>query len=149
MEVILREDIEKLGHRGQVVKVADGYARNFLLPKKLAVAATASNKKIVEQERDAWLRREAKVKGEAEDLGKMMSAVSVTITQKAGEEGHLFGSVTAKDIAEALERQNYTIDRKKILLEDHIKQVGEYKVPVRLHREVTAEITVNVVAEAQ
>jgi large subunit ribosomal protein L9 len=149
MEVILREDIEKLGHRGQVVKVADGYARNFLLPKKLAVAATESNKKIVEQERDAWLRREAKVKGEAEDLAKMMSAVTVTIAQKAGEEGHLFGSVTAKDIAEALERQNYNIDRKKIQLEDHIKQVGEYKVPVRLHREVTAEITVNVVAEEQ
>jgi large subunit ribosomal protein L9 len=147
MEVILREDIEKLGHRGEVVKVAPGYARNFLLPKKLAVAATSANKKIVEQERDAYLRREAKAKGEAEDLGRMLSSVVITITQRAGEEGHLFGSVTAKDIADALERQNYTIDRRKIQLEDPIKNTGEYKVPVRLHREVTTEIAVNVIAE--
>ena len=147
MEVILREDIEKLGQRGEVVKVAPGFARNFLLPKKLAVQATASNKKIVEQERDAYLRREAKAKGEAEDLGRMLSSVVVTISQRAGEEGHLFGSVTSKDIADGLERQNYTIDRRKIQLEDPIKNTGEYKVPVRLHREVTAEITVNVVAE--
>lgn len=147
MEVILREDIEKLGHRGEVVKVAPGYARNFLLPKKLAVAATSANKKIVEQERDAYLRREAKAKGEAEDLGRMLGNVVITITQRAGEEGHLFGSVTAKDIADALERQNYTIDRRKIQLEDPIKNTGEYKVPVRLHREVTTEIAVNVVAE--
>ena len=147
MEVILREDIEKVGHRGEVVKVASGYARNFLLPKKLAVLATDSNKKIVEQERDAYLRREAKAKNEAEDLGRMLAAVTVTITQRAGEEGHLFGSVTAKDIADALERQNYTIDRRKIQLEDPIKNTGEYKVPVRLHREVTADLNVNVVAE--
>jgi large subunit ribosomal protein L9 len=147
MEVILREDIEKLGHRGEVVKVAPGFARNFLLPKKLAVQATASNKKIVEQERDAYLRREAKAKGEAEDLGRMLSGVVVTITQRAGEEGHLFGSVTSKDIADGLERQNYTIDRRKIQLEDPIKNTGEYKVPIRLHRDVTAEISVNVVAE--
>jgi large subunit ribosomal protein L9 len=147
MEVILREDIEKLGHRGEVVKVAPGFARNFLLPKKLAVQATASNKKIVEQEREAYLRREAKAKGEAEDLGRMIASVVVTISQRAGEEGHLFGSVTAKDIADGLERQNYTIDRRKIQLEEPIKNTGEYKVPIRLHREVTAEITVNVVAE--
>ena len=147
MEVILREDIEKLGHRGEVVKVASGYARNFLLPKKLAVAATASNKKIVEQERDAYLRREAKAKNEAEDLGRMLANVVVTITQRAGEEGHLFGSVTSKDIADGLERQNYTIDRRKIQLDEPIKNVGEYKVPVRLHREVTAEVTVNVLGE--
>jgi large subunit ribosomal protein L9 len=147
MEVILREDIEKVGHRGEVVKVASGYARNFLLPKKLAVLATDSNKKIVEQERDAYLRREAKAKNEAEDLGRMLAGVTVTITQRAGEEGHLFGSVTAKDIADALERQNYTIDRRKIQLEDPIKNTGEYKVPVRLHRDVTADLTVNVVAE--
>jgi large subunit ribosomal protein L9 len=146
MEVILREDVEKLGHRGQVVKVAPGYARNFLLPKKMAVAATEANKKIVAQEREAWLRREAKVKGDAEDLAKMLGGVSITISQRAGEEGHLFGSVTAKDIAEALEAQNYNIDRKKIVLEENIRQVGEHKVPVRLHRDVTAEITVNVVA---
>jgi len=147
MEVILREDIEKLGHRGEVVKVAPGYARNFLLPKKLAVAATASNKKIVEQERDAYLRREAKAKNEAEDLGRMLAGVKITITQRAGDEGHLFGSVTAKDIADGLERQNYTIDRRKIQLEDPIKNTGDYKIPVRLHREVTAELNVSVVAE--
>ncbi len=147
MEVILREDIEKVGHRGEVVKVAPGFARNFLLPKKLAVIATDSNKKIVEQEREAYLRREAKAKNEAEDLGRMLAGVTITITQRAGEEGHLFGSVTAKDIADALERQNYTIDRRKIQLEDPIKNTGEYKVPVRLHREVTADLNVNVVAE--
>jgi large subunit ribosomal protein L9 len=147
MEVILREDIEKLGHRGQVVKVAQGYARNFLLPKRLAVPATDANRKIVEQERDAYLRREAKVKSEAEDLGKLMSSVSLTIARKAGEEGHLFGSVTAQDIADALASQNYTIDRRKIQLDDPIKNTGEFKVPIRLHREVTHEVTVNVVAE--
>ena len=147
MEVILREDIEKVGHRGEVVKVASGYARNFLLPKKLAVLATDSNKKIVEQERDAYLRREAKAKNEAEDLGRMLAGVSITITPRAGEEGHLFGSVTAKDIADALERQNYTIDRRKIQLDEPIKNTGEYKVPVRLHREVTTDLSVNVVAE--
>src|SRR3974390_2350769 len=114
MEVILREDIDALGRRGQVVKVAPGYARNFLLPKRLAVAATEANKKIVEQERQAHLRKEAKLKGEAEDLAKLMTGVSVTITQKAGENDQLFGSVTAKDIADALAAKNYTIDRRKV-----------------------------------
>ena len=147
MELILREDIEKLGSRGQVVKVAAGYARNYLLPKKLAVVANASNKKIVDQERDAHLRREAKLQSEAADLGKLLSGVTVTIKQKAGEEGHLFGSVNSKDIAEALELQNFTIDRRKIQLDDPIKQVGEYKIPVKLHKDVMAEITVNVAAE--
>jgi large subunit ribosomal protein L9 len=147
MELILREDVDKLGHRGELVKVADGYARNYLLPKRLAVPATASNKKIVEQEREAHLRREAKLADEARGLSNLLANVSVTISQKAGEEGQLFGSVTAKDISEALERQNFTIDRKKIQLADPIKMVGEYKVPVRLHREVTVEIPVNVVAE--
>ena len=147
MDLILREDIEKLGIRGEVVKVAAGYARNFLLPKRLAVIANASNKKIVDQERDAHLRREAKLQSEAADLSKLLSGVTVTITQKAGEEGHLFGSVNSKDIAEALEKQNYTIDRRKIQLADPIKQVGEYKIPVKLHKDVTAEITVTVAAE--
>jgi large subunit ribosomal protein L9 len=147
MEVILREDIEKLGNRGEVVKVASGYARNFLLPKKLAVAATASNKKIVEQERQSHLRKEAKQKGEAEDLSKLLTGVSVTISQKAGDNDQLFGSVTSKDVGDALAAKNYTIDRRKIQLDDPIKQLGEYKVPVRLHKDVTAEITVNVVRE--
>jgi large subunit ribosomal protein L9 len=147
MDVILREDIDKLGARGQVVNVTPGYARNFLLPKRLAVAATESNKKIVEQERQAHLRKEAKQKDEAADLGKMLNGVSVTISQKAGENDQLFGSVTSKDVAEALEKKNYTIDRRKIQLDEPIKQLGEHKISVRLHRDVTAEITVNVVRE--
>jgi large subunit ribosomal protein L9 len=149
MEVILREDVEKLGTRGQLVKVASGYARNFLLPKRLAVAATESNKKIVEQERQAHLRREAKVVSEAGDLAKLMAAVVVTISQKAGENGQLFGSVTTKDIADALEAQGYTIERRKIVLEEPIKSLGEYQVPLRLHAEVTVDIAVNVVKEEE
>jgi len=147
MEIILREDIDKLGARGQVVRVAAGYARNYLLPKRLAVEATESNKKIVEQERQAHLRREAKEKGEAEDLAKLLGGVTVTIAQKAGENDQLFGSVTAKDIAEALEKQNFSIDRRKIHLDEPIKQLGEHKLTIRLHREVPTEITVHVVKE--
>src|ERR1035437_7705476 len=144
MEVILRSDIEKLGSRGQLVKVAPGDARNFLLPKRLAVAATEANRKIVEQERQAHVRKEAKLKGEAEDLAKLVNGVSVTISQKAGENDQLFGSVTSKDVAEALAAKGYTIDRRKIQLDEPIKQLGEFKVPVRLHKEVTAEVTVTV-----
>ena len=147
MEVILREDVEKLGSRGQVVNVTPGYARNFLLPKRLAVAATDANRKIVEQEKQAHLRREAKFKTEAADLAKLLEGVSVTITQKAGENDQLFGSVTAKDIVDALERRNFSVDRRKVHLEEPIKQLGEYKVPIRLHREVTIEIGVHVVKE--
>lgn len=145
MEVILRSDIEKLGARGQLVKVASGYARNFLLPKRLAVAATEANRKIVEQERQAHVRKEAKLKGEAEDLAKLVNGVSVTIAQKAGDNDQLFGSVTSKDIASALEALNFTIDRRKIQLDEPIKQLGEFKIPVRLYRDVIAEITVSVV----
>ena len=147
MEVILREDVEKLGNRGEVVKVAAGYARNFLLPRRLAVAATDANRKIVEQERQAHLRKEAKVKSEAEDLGELLGGVSVTIAQKAGENDQLFGSVTAKDVADALAAKNFTIDRRKVQLDEPIKQLGEYKVPLRLHRDVVIEITVTVVRE--
>jgi large subunit ribosomal protein L9 len=147
MEVILREDIDKLGARGQVVKVASGYARNFLLPKRLAVAATAANKKIVEQERQAHLRREAKETADAGDLAKLMASVTVTIAQKAGENDQLFGSVTSRDIGDALEKQGYTIDRRKILLSDPLRQLGEHKVTIRLHREVTIEIPVNIIRE--
>jgi large subunit ribosomal protein L9 len=147
MEVILREDIEKLGHRGEVVKVAPGFARNFLLPKRLAVPATDAYRKIVEQERQSHLRKEAKLKGEAEDLSKLLTGVSVTIAQKSGENDQLFGSVTSKDIGDALAAQGYTIDRRKVHLEEPIKQLGEFKVEVRLHRDVTAAITVNVTKE--
>lgn len=147
MEIILREDIDKLGHRGQVVKVAAGYARNFLLPQKLAVAATEGNKKIVEQERQSHLRRETKVQGEAQELAKMMGSLEVTIAQKAGENDHLFGSVTTADIAAALEKQGYTIDRKKILLDEPIKTLGDYKVAVRLHKDVSVDVPVHVVKD--
>ena len=147
MEVILREDIERLGNRGQVVRVADGYARNFLLPKRLAVAATDANRKIVEQERQAHVRREAKQKDEAEDLSKLLNGVTVTIAQKAGENDQLFGSVTSKDVADALALKDFTIDRRKVLMDEPIKQLGEFKIPVRLHKDVTAEVTVQVVKE--
>ena len=147
MEVILREDIEKLGQRGQVVTVAPGYARNYLLPKKLAVAATGSNKKIVEQERHAALRRDAKEVADASELAKLMANVSITIAQKAGENDQLFGSVTAKDIADQLEKQGYTIDRRKVQLEEPIKSIGDHKVTVRLHKDVTVEIPVHVTKE--
>jgi len=148
MEVILREEVENLGGRGDLVKVTNGYARNFLLPRRLAVAATDSNKKIVEQERQAHLRREAKVIADAQELGKLMGSVSVTIEQRAGENDQLFGSVTAQDIANALEKQGYHIDRKKIHLDEAIKTLGDHKVSVRLHSEVSIEIPVHVVAEA-
>jgi large subunit ribosomal protein L9 len=147
MEVILREDIVNLGARGSVVKVTPGYARNFLLPKKMAVAATESNKKIVEQERQAHLKRDAKESSDATDLAKLMAAVEVTVAHKAGENDQLFGSVTAADVVAALEKQGYTIERRKVNLEEPIKKLGDYKVTVRLHRDVSVEIPVHVVKE--
>jgi large subunit ribosomal protein L9 len=147
IELILREDVDKLGSRGQLVKVSPGYARNFLLPKRLAVAASDANKKIVEQERQAHLKRDAKEQAGAADLAKMLDAVTVTISQKAGENDQLFGSVTSKDIADGLEAQGYNIERRKIQLDAPIKTLGQHKVVVRLHREVTAEITVSVLKE--
>lgn len=146
-EVILREDIDKLGSRGEVVRVAPGYARNYLFPKKLAVAATGANKKIVEQERQAHLRREAKAVGEAQDLGKLLGTVTLTIPRKAGENDQLFGSVTAADISDALAAQKYNIERRKIHLDEPIRTLGEHKVAVRLHKDVSSEITVNVTRE--
>ena len=147
MEIILREDVDKVGARGSVVKLADGYARNFLLPKRLAVPATEANKKIVEQEREAYLRREAKVKSESEDLAKLMGNVTVTFHQRVGENNQLFGSVTAKDIADALEAQKYHVERRKIQLDEPIRTLGEHKVTLRLHRDVATEI--NVIVEPE
>ena len=147
MEVILREEVEKLGHRGAIVKVADGYARNYLLPRKLAVAATDANRKIVEQERQAWLRKEAKVKTDAEDLSKLLDGITLTFHHRVGENDQLFGSVTAKDIAEALEKQNFHIERRKVVLEEPIRSLGEHKVTLRLHRDVSTEILVVVEKE--
>ena len=127
--------------------MADGYARNYLLPKKLAVLATDANRKIVEQERQAWLRKEAKVKADAEDLAKLLSGITLTFRHKVGENDQLFGSVTGRDIAESLEKQNFHVDRRKIVLDEPIRTLGEHKVTVRLHREVPTEITVVVEKE--
>ncbi len=149
MEVILREDIEKLGARGQVVRVAAGYARNFLLPRRMAVPATEGNKKIIEQERLAALRREAKEEASAKELAALLSAVTLTSVQKAGDQDILFGSVTSKDIADMLEKQGYTIDRRKIDLEHPVKTLGEHKVNVKLFRDVVATVTLIVSREEE
>ncbi len=147
MEIILLENIENLGSRGQMVTVADGYGRNYLLPQKLAVAATPQNRKWVEQQRKRFLMLEAKEKGDAGDLAKLMENVQVAVTRRAGEKGQLFGSVTAMDIAEGLADQGFKIDRRKIHLDAPLKIVGEYNVPVRLHREVTVQVKVKVEGE--
>ena len=147
MEVILREEIDNLGRRGGVGKFSPCRARNCLLPKWLAVAANESNKKLGEQEKQAYLRRESKEIGDATDLAKIMGSVEVTIAQNAGENDQLFGSVTAQDITAALERAGYTIDRKKVNLAEPIKALGDYKVTVRLHREVSVELPVHVIKE--
>lgn len=149
MELILREDVSNLGRRGEVVKVSDGYGRNFLLPRKLAMAVTEGNKKVVEQEKAAAVKREVHERSEAEQLAALIAKAPVTITRKAGEGGTLFGSVTSHDIADALHQQGYEIDRRKVTLEDPIKQIGEFQIPVRLYKDVTASITVNVVQEQE
>jgi large subunit ribosomal protein L9 len=144
MEVILLENLDKLGNRGQMVKVADGYGRNYLLPKKLAVAATPQNRKWVEQQRVRFLKLEAKEKADAADLATLLEGVSVTVIRKAGEKGNLFGSVTSMDVAEKLLAQGYHIDKRKIHLTTPIKVLGEYNVPVKLHRDVTTTVKVTV-----
>jgi large subunit ribosomal protein L9 len=144
MEVILKEDVLKLGHRGDVVKVADGYGRNYLLPEKLAIEATAANKSVIEQMKGSAIRKSAKEKVAAEDLSTQLSAVELVFERKVGENDHLFGSVTSSDIAHELEAKGYTVDRRKISLDEPLKSLGEYHVPVKLHREVTAHVKVTV-----
>ena len=148
MEVILREDVEKVGARGALVKVADGFARNFLLPKRLAVAATEANRKIIDQEREAYLRREAKVQADAQALAQLMANITLTFRHRVGENDQLFGSVTAKDISEALEAQKFHIERRRVQLEEPIRTLGEHEVTLRLHRDVTVPIKVVVEPEA-
>jgi len=148
MEVILRDDLPKLGRRGEVVTVKDGYARNFLFPRKLALPATPGNRKQIEQEKAAHARREAKEVSDADALAGMLAGVTLTISAKAGESDQLFGSVTAMDIAEALAVKGYNIDKRKVELEEPIKTIGEYQVPLRLHRDVTATVKVNVTRES-
>ncbi len=149
MEVILLENIDTLGVRGQVCKVADGYGRNYLLPKKLAVAATPQNRKWVEQQRVRFLKLEAKEKSEAQELANLMADIEVVMTRRSGEKGQLFGSVTAMDIEEALEAQGFKINRRKIQLGTPFKSLGEFTVPVKLHREVTVTLKVKVEADAE
>ncbi len=147
MEVILRDHVENLGRRGEVVKVADGYARNYLLPRKLAVPATDANKKWVERERKVADTREADERSGAEAIAARLNAVEITVGRKVGENDHLYGSVTNADIADALAAKGFEIDRRKILLADPIKTLGESTVPVKLHREVIAQVRVTVVKE--
>jgi large subunit ribosomal protein L9 len=149
MEVLLREDVDHLGGRGEVVKVKAGYGRNFLLPRGLAVQATPSNVKQIEQQRKALLKKETALKAIAEQQSQLITSVSLEFARKVGEHGVLFGSVTSMDIAEALAAKGYEIDRKRIVLKDPIKEVGEYEVPVKLHREVTTHLKVVVKSEEE
>ena len=148
MEVILKEDIDHLGSRGDVVKVADGFGRNYLLPRKLALQATQANKVVIEQMKQSALRRSAKEKGEAEKLVAEYDALELAFERKVGENEHLFGSVTSSDIAHAIEAKGFPIDRRKIQLEEPLKQLGEFHVPVKLHREVTAHVKVVIKSDA-
>jgi large subunit ribosomal protein L9 len=142
MEVILKAEVPKLGGRGDVVKVTDGYARNYLLPRKLAIAATHSSKRVIEDMKAAALRREAKLKGDAEQLAGLMKDVTITVAEKAGENDQLFGSVTSKTIADELAKQGYTIDRHKIEIDKPIRMLGEHQAILNLHKGVSAPIKV-------
>jgi large subunit ribosomal protein L9 len=146
-QVLLREDIDDLGARGEIVRVKAGYARNYLLPRKLAVEATASNVKQIEQERAALLRKESRERGSAELQAAEMGRLSLNFQRRVGEHGMLYGSVTSMDIAEALKERGYEMDRRRIRLPEAIKEVGEYTVQLRLHRDVSVELPVVVTAE--
>lgn len=147
MEVILREHVDNLGRRGEIVKVADGYARNFLLPRKLALPATAGNKKHVERERKIMEVREAEEKGQAEAIATRLAAVEIAIARRVGETDQLYGSVTASDIADFLKSKGFEVDRRKLILPEPIKTIGDHNVPLKLHREVTVPLVVKVVKE--
>ena len=144
MQIILQEDVEKLGNRGELVDVAAGYARNFLLPRKLGIEATPGNMMRLERMRVSFAKKAATEKGAAQTLADSLQGVSLAFTRKAGENEQLFGSVTSADIAEALEAQGYHIDKRKITLADPIKVVGDYEIPVKLHREITSNVKVTV-----
>jgi large subunit ribosomal protein L9 len=148
-KILLREDIDDLGARGEIVRVRAGYARNYLLPRKLAVEATTSNVKQIEQERAALLKREAKERSTAESQAEQLRALVLTFERKAGEQGALYGSVTSMDLADALKERGYEIDRHRIHLREPIKRLGEFNVPLRLHRDVTIDLQVNVLPEGE
>jgi large subunit ribosomal protein L9 len=147
MEVILREHVDNLGRRGEIVKVADGYARNYLLPRKLALLATEGNKKQVERERAKFEVKELEEQKVAQAVAERMATVEIEIGRKVGETEALYGSVTSSDVADALAAKGFELDRRKIQLPDAIKRLGEYTVPVKLHRDVTVQLKVRVVAE--
>lgn len=147
MQIILQEDVEKLGTRGQLVEVAEGYARNFLLPRKLGLEATAGNLKRLEKMRANFAKKEATEKAAAQQQGELLAAVSLEFTRKAGENDQLFGSVTSGDIAEALAAKGFEIDKKRIVLAEPIKIMGDYEVPVKLHREISANVKIAVKKE--
>ena len=147
MEVILREHVDNLGRRGEVVKVADGYARNYLLPRKLALLVTAGNKSRIERERAKLDAKEADEKRVVEVVAERLASVEVVITRKVGETDALYGSVTTADIVEALHAKGFDIDKRKLVLKEPIKKLGDVSIPVRLHREITVPVTVHVVAE--
>ena len=149
MEVILRETIDSLGRAGQVVKVADGYARNYLLPRKLAYPATAGNRKVMEFERQSLLRKEVKQKEDSDKLKEMLDAVEIVVRRKVGEQNALYGSVTNADVAEELEKKGYQIERRKIHMDDHIKTLGEFSIPIRLFKDVTAYVKLKVEPETE
>jgi large subunit ribosomal protein L9 len=146
-KVLLREDVDDLGARGEIVRVRAGYARNYLLPRNLAVEATTGNVKGIEQERAALLKKEAKERATAEAQSQQMGSLVLEFKRKAGEQGALYGSVTSMDIAEALHERGYEIDRHRIHLREPLKRLGEYTVPIRLHREVTMDMQVRVASE--
>jgi large subunit ribosomal protein L9 len=147
MEVILRQHVDNLGRRGEIVKVADGYARNYLLPKKLALLATAGNKQHVERERKIFETREAEERGQAEAVAARLTALTISIARRVGDTEQLYGSVTASDIAEFLKEKGFEIDRRKLILPEPIKTLGEHDVPLKLHREVTVPLKVHVTRE--
>jgi len=149
MEVILREHVDNLGRRGEVVKVADGYARNYLLPRKLALPVTEGNKKVIERERAKFEAKEAEEQKVAQAVASRMANVDIQIARRVGETEALYGSVTSADIAAALAAKGFDIDRRKINLHEPFKKVGEYEVPVKLHREVTLNVKVRVVPEGE
>jgi large subunit ribosomal protein L9 len=148
MEVILKEDVANLGHRGDVVKVAEGYGRNFLLPRKLALQATLANKAVIEQMKSSAARRSATEKAQAEALVAKLEPLVLSFTRKSGENGQLFGSVTSVDIAADLATKGFEVDRRKIQLAEPLKSLGEFSVAIKLHREVTAHVKVKVVGDA-
>jgi large subunit ribosomal protein L9 len=147
MEVILREHIDNLGRRGDVVKVAAGYARNYLLPRKLALAVTEANKRQIERERKVADAREAEEKQQAEALAQRITTVEIEIARRVGENNTLYGSVTSADIAHALEAKGFHVDKRKIVLAEPLKAVGEVTVPLKIHRDVTAQLKVKVVPD--